>query len=255
MYLAACIEWLFADDHEEIADRIHAAKAAGLTAVEFHLWRTKPLASIRAALDETGLELASLAVEPRRSPVDPAQHEEFLQAIRDTLAAARDVGCTQIVVASGFERDGVSRQDQHEAMVAVLREAAALAAAAGAVILLEPLNTRVDHPGMYLSSTTEALDIVDEVGSPALKILYDVYHSTVMGEQPREVLAGRIDRVGHVQFADTPGRHEPGSGTIDWPGTVATLRSLGYDGAVGLEYRPAGPTADTLARAHAALQL
>jgi hypothetical protein len=80
------------------------------------------------------------------------------------------------------------------------------------------LNTRVDHVGHYLDSATETLDIVDEVGSPHVQMLYDLYHSVVMGESPREVVAGRLDRVRHVQIADVPGRHEPGTGTIDLAG-------------------------------------
>jgi hydroxypyruvate isomerase len=253
MYSAACIEWLFAAEHEDFVARIHAAKAAGLRAVEFHLWRNKDLDAIKAALDETGIALASFVVEPRRSLVDPAQHGEFLQAVRESLVAARTLGCPALVVASGFTRPDVTRDEQHAAAVGVLREAARLAESAGITLLLEPLNTRVEHPGMFLDSTREGLDIVAEVGSPKLRLLYDMYHSTVMGEEPGAVLAGRFDLVGHVQVADVPGRHEPGSGTIDWARYVAVLDQHGYAGPVGLECKPTGPTAAVLARSRDAL--
>jgi len=255
MYLSACIEWLFAAECPDFCDRIRAAKAAGLKTVEFHLWRDKPLEDIRQTLDETGVELSSMVVEPRRSLVDPAQHGEFIEAVRDSLAAAQRVGSPALVVASGFARPDATRTEQHACAVAVLKQAAALAGEAGIMLLLEPLNTRVEHPGMFLDSTVEGLDIIAEVGSPHLRLLYDMYHSTVMDEDPAVVLAGCIDLVGHIQIADVPGRHEPGSGTIDWARYIAVLRSLSYDGALGLEYKPTGPTEETLARTRTALGL
>jgi hydroxypyruvate isomerase len=253
MNSSPCIEWLFADQHPDFCDRIRAAKAAGFQFVEFHLWRDKPLEDIRRTLDETGVKLSSMVVEPRRSLVDPAQHDEFIAAVRDSIAAAKLVGAPALVVASGFTRPDVSRQEQHDAAVAALRQAARLAEAAGLMLLLEPLNTRVEHPGMYLESTVEALDIVEEVGSPNLKLLYDKYHSSVMDEVSEDVLGERFHLVGHVQVADMPGRHEPGSGVIDWPSFMATLKRLGYSGPVGLEYKPSGATPETLQRAQAAL--
>jgi len=253
MYAVPCIEWLFAKEHPSLPDRIRAARDAGVRAVEFHLWRDKPLAEVREALRETGLELLSFVVEPRRSLVDPAQHAEFLQAVRESLQAAQQAGAKCLVVASGFTRPDVTRQVQHDEAVDILRQAAYLAQVAGIVLLLEPLNTRVDHPGMYLDSTAEGLDIIEEVGSPNLRLLYDAYHSAVMEEHVGEVLKGRVHLVGHVQVADHPGRGEPGSGALDWAARVSALRDVGYAGSVGLEYRPSGPTLETLDRARAAL--
>ena len=84
------------------------------------------------------------------------------------------------------------------------------------VLALEPLNDRVDHPGYYLTSTVEGLDIIDEVDRPEVRLLYDIYHSAMMGEHIEDVLEGRLDRVAHVHLADTQGRGEPGSGDMDW---------------------------------------
>jgi hydroxypyruvate isomerase len=255
MFPSACIEWLFKDSNPDFADRIRAAKAAGLDAVEFHLWDDKPIEDIKIALEETGVKLTSFCVGPRRSLVDPAQHEEFLAAIKATLETAKTLGSPPLVVASGFTRDDVSLDEQRAEAVKALRQAAALAQEAGVVLVLEPLNTIVSHPGMFLSSTTLALDIIEEVDSLNLRLLYDVFHSNVMGEDMEDVLKGRIHLVQHVQFADNPGRNEPGTGTIDWPQTVAKLKALGYDGAVGLEYQPTKPTLESIAQARAATGL
>jgi hydroxypyruvate isomerase len=252
MPLSACIEWHFAESGD-LADRIRAAHAAGLTHAEFHLWRDKDLTRIAAALAETGVRLTGLCADPRRSLVDPAQHEELFAAVRETIAAAQTVGNPPIIVASGFLRDGISAEDHFASAVAALTTLARMAEAAGAMLLLEPLNDRIDHPGMYLVSTSLGLDLVEAVNSPALRLLYDVYHSTVMGEDMDTVLRGRIHLVHHVQVADCPGRNEPGTGTIDWPAKIAALRALGYQGAIGLEYRPTLPMPQSLATVQAAL--
>ena len=89
MYLSACIEWLFREEYPDFSDRVRAAKAQGFSHVEFHLWRDKPLTALAQALDETGVRLSSFVVEPRRSLVDPAEHEQFLAAVSDSLAASR----------------------------------------------------------------------------------------------------------------------------------------------------------------------
>jgi hydroxypyruvate isomerase len=136
-----------------------------------------------------------------------------------------------------------------------LKQAAALAEAAGVMIVLEPLNDRVEHPGMWLVSTTKGLALVDAVGSPNLRLLYDVYHSATMGEDLEAVLTGRMDLVHHVQIADVPGRNEPGTGGLDWAEVIATLKRLGYAGDLGLEYRPTLPSVESLAKARAALGL
>jgi len=253
--LSPCIEWMFADAHPDMADRVRAAKAGGYGSAEFHLWRDKDIDATAAALSETGVRLTGICVDPRRSLVDPAQHEEFLGAVHESLVAAKKLGSPPMIVASGFTREGVPHDEQVAAAVDVLKRAAALAEDAGVMLLLEPLNDRVEHPGMFLVSTSLGLDIVEAVASPRLRLLYDVYHSAVMGEDMAEVLRDRIHLVHHVQVADMPGRNEPGTGTIDWTGVISTLRALGYQGALGLEYRPTLPPAASLAHTRAALGL
>jgi hydroxypyruvate isomerase len=255
MNLSPCVEWQFSDHDEPLADRIRAAKEAGFARTEFHLWRDKDVDAIAEALAETGITLTGICVDPRRSLVDPAQHGEFLEAVRDSILTSQKLGNPPMIVASGFTREGVTPEEHFDAAVTALKAAAALAEAAGVMLVLEPLNDRVEHPGMYLVSTTLGLDIVDAVGSPSLRLLYDVYHSQVMGENIEAVLAGRIHLVHHVQIADMPGRNEPGTGTIDWAGVMATLQRLGYAGDIGLEYRPTMPSVQSLAAARAALGL
>lgn len=242
---SACIELLFAEI-EPFPDRIRAAKAAGIDAVEFWRWSNKDLNQVKAALDETGLPLAGILCEPIGLITDPAAHGVFLDGVRASLAAAKQLGAPLLIAQSGDDRAGVPREAQHAALVAVLREAAGILAGSGVVLALEPLNDRVDHPGYYLTSTIEGLDIIDEVDRPEIRLLYDIYHSAMMGEHVEDVLEGRVHRVAHVHLADTQGRGEPGSGMLDWQHRLEWLAAHGYDGLVGLEYRPTASTLESL---------
>jgi hydroxypyruvate isomerase len=262
---SACIEWLFADALSlpplpgtpeanivqqmavSFPDRIRAAKAAGLDAVEFWHWSNKDLDAIKAALEETGLPLAGILCEPIAKITDPETHPAFLEGVQNSLKAAKSLGTRMMIAQTGDDRPGIPREAQHAALVRVLKEAARLLEDSGVIIALEPLNDRVDHPGYYLTSTVEALDIVDEVDRPEIRLLYDIYHSAMMGEHIEDVLEGRLDRVVHVHLADTQGRGEPGSGALDWRARLDWLDEHGYAGFVGLEYRPTRDTLESLA--------
>jgi hydroxypyruvate isomerase len=177
---------------------------------------------------------------------DPANQEAFLRALRETAVVARSLGAGSLIVLTGQARPDLSRQMQHAAVVAALKAAAPLAAEARLTLLLEPLNTVVDHPGYFLDSTVEGLEIVEKVGSPAVRLLYDLYHSAMMQEAVADVLGERGNLIGHVHIADAPGRHEPGSGTIDWAASVSEIRKAGYGGMIGLEFRPSARTTEAL---------
>ena len=254
MKLSACIEWLFADETDSVPQRVHLAAQAGLQGVEFHQWRNKPLDEIRKALDETGLAITSIIVEPRCSLVNESNHAAFLAAVRESLPAAQRLGCPNLVVASGFCESDRSIEKQRADMTRILGLAAGMAADAGLTLVLEPLNIRVDHPGMYLNKTRMGLDIVEEVGSEGLRLLYDAYHSAVMDESPAEALAGRMHLVRHVQVADLPGRGAPGTGNIDWQAVLGVLNEGGYTGMLGMEFKLNGQsTREALETTRAAL--
>lgn len=249
--LSSCIEWQF-KEAGELDARLRAARDAGFELAEFHLWRDKPVDDLAKALAETGMKLTSLCVDPRRSIVDPAERDEMVAAVRETIAATAKLGKPSLIVASGFRVEGMSEDAHFANAVAALRAAADLAEEAGVMLLLEPLNTQL-FAAMYLVSTKLGLDLVEAVNSPNLRLLYDVWHSAVMGEDMAEVLSGRIHLVAHVQVADMPDRNEPGTGTVDWGKAMQTLADLGYTGAIGLEYFPTLPMDQSFAQSRAKL--
>jgi hydroxypyruvate isomerase len=241
---SACIEMLFADE-PVFAHRIRAAKAQRFDAVEFWQWSNKDLDAVAAALAETGLPLAGILCEPIANLTNAATHGFFLAGVEASLGAAKRLGAPLMIAQAGNVVAGASRPAQHAALVDGLKRAADIVAGSGVIVALEPLNDRVDHPGYFLTSTTEGLDVIDEVGRPEIRLLYDIYHAAVMGEAI-ELLDGRLDRVAHVHLADAPGRHEPGSGQMDWQARLDWLAAHGYAGLVGLEYRPSAGTVDSL---------
>ncbi len=245
MRFSACIEWLFAEDGD-FPERVRAAHAAGLDAVEFWRWSNKDIDAIEAAVRDTGIAVAGLVAEPMVPLTDPAQHDAFLEGLKRSIEVAHRLGAPALIAQAGADLPGHPRVAQREALVGALGRSADILANSGVVLMLEPLNTRVDHAGYFLSSTVEGLDIIDEVGRPEVRLIYDIYHSAVMDEEIADVLAGRLDRIVHVHLADAPGRHEPGSGSMDWQRRLAWLEAAGYAGLVGLEYKPTGPTIDTL---------
>jgi hydroxypyruvate isomerase len=247
MKLTACIEWLFKSEYVDFAQRIYAAKDAGLSAVEFHLWRDKPLESVERALDATGVHLSSFCVEPRCSLVDPGAHEQVLNAVRDAIPIAKRFKGARMILASGFTRAGISDSEQQAAAVKVLKTAAAMASDTDTTLLLEPVNMTVNGARMFVDGVQRGLDIAESVDHPALRVLCDVYHSAITGEDLATALGGRMRWVGHVQVADTEGRHEPGTGSLSWQHIMGLLRDKGYTGEIGLEYLPTLPTLESLA--------
>lgn len=247
MRYSACIELLFAPEHPDFVARIHAAKAAGLDAVEFWKWSNKDLDAVENALRETGLPLAGILCEREGALTNGHDHDRIMNGVSASLAVAKRLGTRIMIVTTGDEQPGMSRAEQHASIVRALKSAAKAVEGSGVTLALEPLNDRVDHPGYYLTSTEEGLDIIDEVARPEVKLLYDIYHSAVMGEEIETVLKGRLDRVAHVHLADTPGRGEPGSGAMDWADRLEWLEKQGYEGFVGLEYRPTIGTVEGLA--------
>ncbi|MCD6289109.1 MAG: TIM barrel protein [Anaerolineae bacterium] len=227
-------------------DRIDATADVGLTAFEFWNWSNKDLDAIARRQQARGLSVAVFSAEPPRLLNDPAQHEAFLSGLETSFDAARKLGCSTLIVLTGNERPGVPRSEQIDAVVSALRQAAPIAERAGMTLVLEPLNTLVDHKGYLLSSSDEGFDILDRVGSPAVKLLFDIYHQQIMEGNLTARLTSHVDQIGHVHIADVPGRYEPGTGEINYRFVLEQLAKAGYNRFVGMEFRPSKPTREAL---------
>jgi hydroxypyruvate isomerase len=243
---SACIEMLFVPETSDPAERIRLAKQAGLDAVEFWLWSNKDLDAIKRALDETGVSLAGIVAEPFAELTRESDHDRFLRGLEQSRDVALRLGASVLICQSGPLLAGVERARQHDALTTAMARSADVLDGSGVRLGLEPLNDRVDHPGYYLTSSEEAFAIVDAVDRPEIGLTYDLYHSMVMGEDPETVAGRHLNRIVHVHLADHPGRNQPGSGSLDLKAQLSWLERAGYDGWVGLEFRPTGRTSDAL---------
>lgn len=242
--LSVNLEYGFTEAGEKIEDRIAAAAAAGFRKVELFLLKGRDLGAIKAALETHGVELVSTVADYVTQLVDPATHEGFVETFREAAAGAKSLGCSNLVVTSGRGVPWLKRPVQLAIFADALRKLLPVAEELDVVILLESANTRFDHPGVLCSTTEDSVVVADMLGSPRVKVLYDLYHSVVEGEEPEAALKAAMHQVVHVQVADAPGRGEPGSGLIDWPETLRMFERVGYKGTIGLELQPTKPSAE-----------
>ncbi|MEO8022211.1 hydroxypyruvate isomerase [Polaromonas sp.] len=227
-------------------DRFEPAAKAGFKAVEFLFPYAFSAADIKARLDKHGLQLVlhnlpagDWEAGERGIACHPDRVEEFRSGVASAITYAGALGVKQLNCLAGKAPAGVSDAALRQTFVANLRHAATELKKAGLNLLIEPINT-FDIPGFYLNRTTQALDILDEVGADNAFVQYDIYHAQRMEGELAGTLHTCLPRIGHIQLADNPGRHEPGTGEINYAFLFAHLDRIGYGGWIGCEYKPAG---------------
>ncbi|HSB68665.1 MAG TPA: TIM barrel protein [Candidatus Methylomirabilis sp.] len=253
MRFAICLEMIFPD--LPLLERARRVREAGFSAVEFWGWGGKDLDGLRG-LVEAGLAVATFSGQRRGSLVDPKDWNTYREEVQVSFPVARRLQCDRLMVLTDeLLPDGSARParrdlttaDKRRQVVRGLKDLAPLAEEAGITLLLEPLNTLVDHPGYFLESAREGFAIVAEVGSPRIRLLYDVYHMQIMEGNVTATLRGHLPLVGHIHVADVPGRHEPGTGELNFANILRALADEGYPGTVGFEFSPRGDTQPALA--------
>ena len=251
MFYSACIPALFGG--KTAREALAAASDAGLKHYEFWGWNEEQIASFAQAQEEFGMTPVAMCTTFHEL-TDPNGRDAYVEGIKKTIPACKSLSCKNIISQVGPERTDISRQAQHESIVAGLKAAAPYVEEAGLTLVFEPLNTRVDHVGYYLWSEEEAFQIQEEVGSPNVKILLDLYHQAVMDDLDIDRIVANLDKIGHFHMAGHPGRHEPLINCqVDYATILAAICKAGYTEAVGLEYMPVYPAAEGLKTLYAQL--
>ncbi|HUL57283.1 MAG TPA: TIM barrel protein [Usitatibacter sp.] len=247
---AANLGFLFTE--HEFLDRFDAARAAGFRAVEFSQPYAYPAAELAARLRANGLEciLVNLPMGDRARgdfgiACRPGREAEFRAGVAKGIEYAHALGVPKLNCICGTASETDDPRALRATLIANLRFAAREFKAAGLDLVLEPINTH-DIPGFLVSRSPEAVALIEEVGAANLHLQCDLYHTAMMGDDPAAILRQCRSAIRHVQFADVPGRGEPGSGRIDFAPLFALLDELGYGGWVSAEYRPTRPTVQTL---------
>ncbi|NPV47385.1 MAG: TIM barrel protein [Armatimonadetes bacterium] len=243
---SVCIEMIFND--RDILDRIEAVAKAGYPAFEFWGWKQKDMDAIKAKADAVGVNIAGFCVQTDAALVNPETTATWVEEARDSVAEAKRLGVPVLIVTTGQEIPDMSRVDQHVAVVNGLKGLAPVAEDAGVDLVLEPLNILVDHKGYYLATSDEGFEVLEEVGSPRVKLLYDIYHQQITEGNLIERITAGISRIGHFHVADVPGRFEPGTGEINYANVFRRIGELDYSGHVGLEFRCSGTPEAALAQ-------
>ena len=172
--------------------------------------------------------------------VNPRERDGFMKELAASIEAAKKAETKRLIVLTGNELGGMPRSEQMANAVATLRAGAPMLEKSGITVVIEVLNTYVDHAGYFLYHMNDAAELVDRVGSPNVKILLDLYHTQIMEGNLINNIRAHIDRIGHFHIGDVPGRHEPGTGEINYRNVFKAIYELGdrYQGYAALEYDP-----------------
>jgi hydroxypyruvate isomerase len=232
-------------------DRIDAAAANGFAGVEYMSPYDYEVAQIKRRLRAHGLAqvlfnlpVGDFAKGERGFASDPTRVTEFREGVDEAVDVARELGCTRVNCLVGIAIPGNDGAYARATMVKNLKYAAKALDAIGATLVVEPLN-RIETPGFLIGTSAEALALIADVGAPNFKLQYDVYHAQRSEGNVIATIRAQIAKIGHVQIADSPGRNEPGTGELAYERILPVFDEVGYDGWIGLEYRPSRPVPDT----------
>jgi hydroxypyruvate isomerase len=221
-------------------ERINAAADAGFTHIEFWPWQGKDIDAIDKVCKERDIEVAQFTAwgfVPGMN--NPKNHEKFIEAIKKSCEIAKQLNCKRMTVVGGNNQPNMTQEEMLQNIIDALKLVKPIVEKEGIMLILEPMNIRVDHKGHCLYGSEDAVRICREVDSPMIKINWDLYHMQISEGDLCGHLREGIDQVGYIQVADHPGRHEPGTGEIYYPRVFEELSKLGYQGPIGLECSPA----------------
>lgn len=248
--LAANVSTLFAE--RPFLERFAAAARAGFRAVEYQYAYDQRAEDVAAAVRDAGVELVLHNMPTgdaqrgeRGTACVPGREQRFREDLERAIEYAKLARCTSLHLMAGVMPAGAERATYHATYVANLKHAAKRLGAEGMRLLIEPLSERT-VANCFLRSSAQAAQVLDEVAAPNAFIQYDLFHMQLMEGNLVTTLERLLARIGHIQLADAPGRHEPGSGEINFAFVLREIDRLGYAGWIGCEYNPSGDTLETL---------
>lgn len=232
---------------ETFSEAIIKVKNLGYDAIETYSWNNLNLKEVKIVCEENGVEFLSMCTSEFRM-TDPAFRSAWLEGLKESCEAAQTAGVRRLITQVGADT-GAPREAQHESILLALDAAKPILEASNVTIMLEPLNTIVNHKGYYLWSSIEGFEIVREMNHPLIKIVYDIYHQQVMEGNIIPNVTQNLDCIAHLHSAGHPGRNELQYGENDYKVIFNAVDKAGYKGACGLEYTPLMPYEESLREA------
>lgn len=236
-------------------ERIRRSAELGFPAVEFWPYKNKNLDEIAQVSQNLNIEIAQFTAwgfTPGMN--DPENHKDFVDTIREACDVAKKLKCKKMTVVGGNDQPGMTQEQMHENIITALKMASPIAEDADVMMILEPMNIRVNHKGHCLYGSADPIRICKEVNSSHCKINWDLYHMQITeGDLCRHMKEGFDEgQIGYLQLADNPGRHEPGTGEIYYNRVLKEAFDIGYRDCVGLECTPIGDEVEAAKRVAAA---
>lgn len=230
----------------DFCDALREISSLGFSAAETYNWQSLDLERVKNTCAETGVDLISMCTTCFDMTI-PEKRAEWLDGLRKSCEAANVLGVKKLITQVGPDT-GSDRAYQHQSIVDGLIAAKPVLEEYGVTVMIEPLNTIVDHKGYYLWSSAEAFDIVRETDSEFVKVVYDIYHQQVMEGNIIPGITNNLDCIAHLHCAGHPGRHDLQFGENDYKVIFSAVDKAGYNGMCGLEYSPLSDAADSLNR-------
>lgn len=237
MKFSVCVDAVFRG--RDIFESLVQIKKLEIDTFEFWKWWGIDLTPYRRAIDELDMKISCFCTKSF-CLTDAGLRDQYIEDLKASIETAKLLGARKLITQVGNELPDIPRVKQHQNIVNGLKACVPILEDAGIMLLFEPLNTVVDHKGYYLYSSDEAFEIQDEVGSPYVKVLFDIYHQQIMEGNLISRITKNIDKIGHFHAAGNPGRHELDNGEINYPAIFKAIDETEYDGYMGLEYMPVG---------------
>jgi hydroxypyruvate isomerase len=242
----ANLGWLFTEHH--FLDRFAFASKAGFKGVEFSAPYDFAVKDLKKRLQDSGLEQVLInlpagdwAKGERGIACLPDRRKAFREGVKLAIEYAQELGCTRINCLSGIATESLAQTQLWGTLIENLNYAAEALAKVDMMLLLEPINT-YEMPGFFINTSAKALKAMAACGHPNIKLQYDIYHMQRAEGELAASIARLMPVIGHIQLADNPGRHEPGTGEINFPYLLRHVESLNYAGWIGCEFKPTGQT-------------
>ncbi len=220
----------------EFTDAIRQIGQLGFDTAETYNWKSLDLEAVKAACEESGVKLISMCTTDFGLTV-PENRPHYLDCLRESCEAAKKVGASFLITQGGKDT-GEDRMKQHDSILTGLMACKPICEDYGITLMVEPLNTLYNHKDCYLWSSIESFNMIREVNSPNVKVIYDIYHQQIMEGNIINNIIDNLDCIAHLHCAGTPGRHELQTGEIDYKLVFKRVDEAGYKGACGIEYGP-----------------
>jgi len=260
--IGVCIETVFTE--LPYIERIKRVAKIGFPGIEFWfhnrrfdgvnlLEEMKDIDAIAKVVKDLNLEVTDFVVNSSEGEnggllVKPEDREKYLARLRELIPLAHRLNCKKLITCTGNKVEGRSYEEQRKSVIDTLEQASKIVEKQNIILVLEPLNTLIDHPGYFLDSVKEGAKIIREINHPNIRLLYDIYHMQIMEGNIISTIEKNIDLIGHFHAAGVPGRHELHLGELNYSNIIKRIDKLGYEDYMGLEYFPSMDSGESLRR-------